>query len=238
MDPVRNPFAPGAGQRPPELAGRDREVDAFEIVLERVARGRPERSLVLTGLRGVGKTVLLGELRSMAIRAGWRMWLLDLVSHVAKPCFRQEENDSIGHEFWTQNGYIFFDNRGPGHDGTITSDRTQAVVKDVPVNDNTMIPFVGLIDRDGKLVRRIDLPYYCNHYHANPDNTLLVGDDIDDLVLVDISGAQATVQTLCTHKTSWHTQSSHCHPTWSWDGKRILYASDEAGRVNLFLIEF
>jgi hypothetical protein len=71
MDPVRKPFAPGAGQRPPELAGRDREVDAFEIVLERVARGRPERSLVLTGLRGVGKTVLLGELRSMAIRAGW-----------------------------------------------------------------------------------------------------------------------------------------------------------------------
>src|ERR1700749_1367735 len=71
VDPVRNPFAPGAGQRPPELAGRDRELDAFEIVLERVARGRPERSLVLTGLRGVGKTVLLGELRSMAVRVGW-----------------------------------------------------------------------------------------------------------------------------------------------------------------------
>src|SRR3954447_17749202 len=71
MDPVRNPFAPGAGQRPPELAGRDREGDAVEIVLERGARGRPERSLVLTGLRGVGKTVLLGELRSLAIRAGW-----------------------------------------------------------------------------------------------------------------------------------------------------------------------
>ncbi len=71
MDPVRNPFAPGAGQRPPELAGRDRELQAFEVVLERVARGRPERSLVLTGLRGVGKTVLLGELRSMATRRGW-----------------------------------------------------------------------------------------------------------------------------------------------------------------------
>src|SRR3954462_2473250 len=71
MDPVRNPFAPGAGQRPPELAGRDKEVTAFEVVLERVARGRPERSLVLTGLRGVGKTVLLGELRSMAVRRGW-----------------------------------------------------------------------------------------------------------------------------------------------------------------------
>lgn len=71
MDPVRNPFAPGAGQRPPELAGRDRELDAFDVVLERVSRGRPERSLVLTGLRGVGKTVLLGELRSMAVRRGW-----------------------------------------------------------------------------------------------------------------------------------------------------------------------
>lgn len=71
MDPVRNPFAPGAGQRPPELAGRDKELKAFEVVLERVARGRPERSLVLTGLRGVGKTVLLGELRSMAVKRGW-----------------------------------------------------------------------------------------------------------------------------------------------------------------------
>jgi hypothetical protein len=71
VDPVRNPFAPGAGQRPPELAGRDREVDAFDVVLERVSRGRPERSLVLTGLRGVGKTVLLGELRAMAVRRGW-----------------------------------------------------------------------------------------------------------------------------------------------------------------------
>jgi hypothetical protein len=71
VDPVRNPFAPGAGQRPPELAGRDRELDAFDVVLERVARGRPERSLVLTGLRGVGKTVMLGELRSMAMHAGW-----------------------------------------------------------------------------------------------------------------------------------------------------------------------
>ncbi|NIH86387.1 AAA family ATPase [Amycolatopsis granulosa] len=71
MDPIRNPFAPGAGQRPPELAGRERELSAFEVVLQRVARGRPERSLVLTGLRGVGKTVLLGELRSMAVKHRW-----------------------------------------------------------------------------------------------------------------------------------------------------------------------
>ena len=71
MDPVRNPYAPGAGQRPPELAGRSRELDAFDVVLERVARNRPERSLVLTGLRGVGKTVLLNTLRSQAIGKLW-----------------------------------------------------------------------------------------------------------------------------------------------------------------------
>ncbi|CAB4720967.1 MAG: AAA family ATPase [Actinobacteria bacterium] len=71
MDPVRNPYAPGAGQRPPELAGRDEQLRAFDIVLERVAKGRPERSLVLTGLRGVGKTVLLNALRSAAVRRGW-----------------------------------------------------------------------------------------------------------------------------------------------------------------------
>ncbi len=71
MDPIRNPYAPGAGQRPPELAGRDEQLTAFDVVLERVARGRPERSLVLTGLRGVGKTVLLNALRSAAVRKGW-----------------------------------------------------------------------------------------------------------------------------------------------------------------------
>lgn len=71
VDPVRNPYAPGAGQRPPELAGRGRELDVFDIVLERIARGRPERSLMLTGLRGVGKTVLLNTLRSQAINSLW-----------------------------------------------------------------------------------------------------------------------------------------------------------------------
>jgi len=166
-----------------------------------------------------------------------RIWFLDFVSHEVSPCFRQAEHDSIGHEFWTQDGLVFFDNRGPGHDGTITSHRTQAVVTEVPVNENAMIPFVGLVDKRGNLVRRIEMPYYCNHYHANPDNTLLVGDDVDDLVLIDISGDVARLQTLCNHKTSWHTQSSHCHPTWSWDGSRILYASDHGGRVQLYLIE-
>ncbi|WP_068402593.1 ATP-binding protein [Kribbia dieselivorans] len=71
MDPIANPYAPGAGQRPPELSGRDEQLRMFDVVLERVSRGRPERSLVLTGLRGVGKTVLLNTLRSQAVRARW-----------------------------------------------------------------------------------------------------------------------------------------------------------------------
>jgi hypothetical protein len=78
MDPVRNPYAPGAGQRPPELAGRDDELQAFDICLERVARGRAERSVVLTGLRGVGKTVLLNALRSAAVRRGWGTGKLEI----------------------------------------------------------------------------------------------------------------------------------------------------------------
>jgi hypothetical protein len=71
VDPVRNPYAPGAGQRPPELAGRDREIRQFDVTLERVAAGRPERSMVLSGLRGVGKTVLLNALRSRAVHRAW-----------------------------------------------------------------------------------------------------------------------------------------------------------------------
>ena len=167
-----------------------------------------------------------------------RIWLLDFVSREAWPCFRQQERDSVGHEFWTRDGYIFFDDRGPGHDGTITSDRTQAVATHVAVKQSDeMVPFVGLADRQGNLVKRIDMPFYCNHYHANPDNTFLVGDDVDDLVLIDISGAKATLEILCNHKTSWHIQTGHCHPTWSWDGDRILYASDLGGHVNLYVVK-
>src|SRR4051794_37564395 len=71
MDPIRNPYAPGAGQRPPELAGRDRELAQFDVTLERVSAGRPERSMVVSGLRGVGKTVLLNALRSQAVKRAW-----------------------------------------------------------------------------------------------------------------------------------------------------------------------
>jgi oligogalacturonide lyase len=165
-----------------------------------------------------------------------RIWLLDLIAREVRPCFRQEAQDSVGHEFWTQDGLIFFDNRGPGHDGTITSERTQAVVKEL--TPSGFRPYVGLMDRDGRLVRRLEMPFYCNHYHANPDNTLLVGDDVDELVAIDIATDQPRLEVLAQHGTSWHTQASHCHPTWSHDGKHILYASDKGGKVNLYLIEY
>jgi Cdc6-like AAA superfamily ATPase len=59
MDPVANPYAPGAGTPPPELAGRDELRQSVHIAAERIRVGRPAKSLLLIGLRGVGKTVLL-----------------------------------------------------------------------------------------------------------------------------------------------------------------------------------
>ena len=66
MDPIRNPYAPGAGTPPPELAGRSSILDAAHIALERSRIGRPTKSLLMVGLRGVGKTVLLERIRQNA----------------------------------------------------------------------------------------------------------------------------------------------------------------------------
>ena len=71
MNPIQNPYAPGAGQRPPELAGREPEIEAVGILMERLQSERQERGIMLSGLRGVGKTVLLEEFRSRAEEAGW-----------------------------------------------------------------------------------------------------------------------------------------------------------------------
>ncbi len=62
MDPIRNPYAPGAGTRPPEMVGRDDLREAARIALERIRLGRPSKSIVMVGLRGVGKTVLLDQI--------------------------------------------------------------------------------------------------------------------------------------------------------------------------------
>jgi oligogalacturonide lyase len=165
-----------------------------------------------------------------------RIWLLDLISRSVKPCFRQKEDDCVGHEFWTRDGLIFFDNRRAGHDGTITSDKTQAVVEEVLEGES---PYIGLADKNGELIRKINMPYYCNHYHANNDNTLLVGDTAEDVVLIDIgdSDQKPTIQTLCAHQTSWYTSTRHCHPTFSWNGDQILFESDRSGNQQLYLLD-
>lgn len=70
MDPVRNPFAPGAGTPPPELAGRDELRESIRVALERVRLSLPTKSVLMVGLRGVGKTVLLDRMREDAEAAG------------------------------------------------------------------------------------------------------------------------------------------------------------------------
>jgi len=77
MDPIKNPFSPGAGSPPPELAGRAPVLEQARVLLGRVMIGKAEKSMMLTGLRGVGKTVLLNEVRRMAQEAGYRTVLIE-----------------------------------------------------------------------------------------------------------------------------------------------------------------
>ena len=71
MDPRTNPYAPGAGTKPPALVGRDEQIESFGILLERLERGYAEKSMIITGLRGVGKTVLLDVFREKAEERDW-----------------------------------------------------------------------------------------------------------------------------------------------------------------------
>jgi hypothetical protein len=71
MDPRKNPYAPGAGTKPPALVGRDRQLESFDVLLERLENGYAEQSMIITGLRGVGKTVLLDVFREKAERRDW-----------------------------------------------------------------------------------------------------------------------------------------------------------------------
>ena len=166
-----------------------------------------------------------------------RIWMLNTISRTVSPCYNQREDDSLGHEFWTRDGLVFYDNRGRGHDGTITSDKGQAVTMDYDGPED--IPRVGFIDKSCRLLRELELPYYCNHYHANVDNTKLVADAVNDLVLIDISTDTPTLEVLCEHNTSWRYQASHCHPTYSWSNDYILFASDcdREGEPQLYLIK-
>ncbi len=71
MDPILNPYTPNAGAQPPAVLGRDAELKDFDLLLRRMSAGRTEQSMIITGLRGVGKTVLLGRFRSKAHELDW-----------------------------------------------------------------------------------------------------------------------------------------------------------------------
>src|ERR1700730_12800705 len=83
MDPIKNPFSPGAGSPPPALVGRTPIIEQARILLGRVKQKRPEKSMFLTGLRGVGKTVLLNEIERLAKADGYRTIAIE--AHEDKP---------------------------------------------------------------------------------------------------------------------------------------------------------
>ena len=83
MDPLTNPFSPGAGNQPPELAGRAELLRRVEILLARIKVGRSEQSMFVVGLRGVGKTVLLNRVREIAEAQGYQALLIE--AHENKP---------------------------------------------------------------------------------------------------------------------------------------------------------
>jgi hypothetical protein len=71
VDPRANPYAPGAGTKPPALTGRDDEIEAFVVLLERLRQGAAGQSMIVKGLRGVGKTVLLNTFEDFAVERDW-----------------------------------------------------------------------------------------------------------------------------------------------------------------------
>ncbi len=81
MEARFNPYTPNAGARPPAFVGRDDQVATFDLLLQRLLDGRSEQSMMITGLRGVGKTVLLNEFRRRASDAGWAVVEMEIAKH-------------------------------------------------------------------------------------------------------------------------------------------------------------
>jgi hypothetical protein len=78
VDPIRNPYTPNAGSRPPELAGRGEQLEQFRVLVGRLKRGASEQSMIIRGLRGVGKTVLLNAFEDTAEAAGFLSYYHEL----------------------------------------------------------------------------------------------------------------------------------------------------------------
>ena len=95
MDPRDNPYSPGAGIRPPELAGREQDIETFEILRARARRGRSNQSIVMQGLCGVGKTVLLNELAAAARVDNWIVGKVEADLGSARTPFRNQVAQSL-----------------------------------------------------------------------------------------------------------------------------------------------
>lgn len=108
MDRIQNPFSPGAGSPPPELAGRDAILEQARVLFGRIQARRPEKNLLLTGLRGVGKTVLLNEIERLALADGYRTILVEahenkslavlLVPHLRRLLFELDRMAGAGNK--------------------------------------------------------------------------------------------------------------------------------------------
>lgn len=106
MNPIKNPFSPGAGSPPPELVGREEILCQSNILLQRILKKRSEKSFLLTGLRGVGKTVLLNEIERQAETAGYKTILIEahegkslgalLIPHLRRLLFDLDRLSGVG----------------------------------------------------------------------------------------------------------------------------------------------
>lgn len=98
MDPIKNPFTPGAGCPPHELVGREAVLEEARILLGRTLRKKPEKSMLLTGLRGVGKTVLLNAIEQEAQSQGYKTIFFEVT-----------ENQTMGHKLIPALRNLFFE---------------------------------------------------------------------------------------------------------------------------------
>jgi hypothetical protein len=104
MDARSNPYSPGAGVRPAELAGRDQEIESFAVLRHRAANGRSAQSIIFSGLRGVGKTVLLRELHASAEEDGWITAIVEADQSSGRSPFRSQVASALNASLRRANG--------------------------------------------------------------------------------------------------------------------------------------
>src|SRR3954451_5370384 len=151
MDPIANPYTPNAGSRPPELAGREKELRQFEVLVARLKRGATEQSMIVRGLRGVGKTVLLNAFENQAESDGFLTYYHELtpesklVDEVARDAERALDRmsisaklgkrirDALGHlktiRLTGPEGFGLAVDLAGAEEGTITADLTDLLLQ-------------------------------------------------------------------------------------------------------------